>query len=86
MKRLENQTEKQAAKLKEILQYNLKSVRRHLLKEDFQRFWEYTSPAWVGKFFDHWCMRAMRSRIDPMKKVAHIHSFQIWIDSGRGDR
>ena len=70
LKRPENQTAKQAAKLKEILQYNLKSVRGHLMKEDFQQFWEYTSPTWAGKFLDQWCTRAMRSRLDPMKKVA----------------
>jgi transposase len=72
LKRPENQTEKQALKLKEILQYNLKSVRSHLMKEDFQQFWEYTSPTWAGKFLDQWCTRAMRSRIDPMKKVARM--------------
>lgn len=70
LKRPENHTEKQAAKLKEILQYNLKSVRGHLMKEDFQRFWEYFSAAWAGKFLDQWCTRAMRSKIEPMKKVA----------------
>jgi len=70
LKRPENQTVKQAAKLKEILQYNLKSVRGHLMKEDFQRFWQYSSPAWAGKFLDEWCTRAMRSKIEPMKKVA----------------
>ncbi len=72
LKRPENQTEKQASKLKEILQYNLKSVRSHVMKEDFQQFWEYMSPAWAGKFLDQWCTRAMRSRIDPMKGVARM--------------
>jgi transposase len=72
LKRPENQTAKEALKLKEILQYNLKSVRAHLLKEDFQQFWEYTSPAWAGKFLDQWCTRAMRSRLDPMKKAAQM--------------
>ena len=57
-------------KLEEILQYPLKSVRSHLVKEDFQRFWEYWSPAWAGKFLDQWCARAMRSKLEPMKKVA----------------
>jgi transposase len=70
LKRPENLTDKQAVKLKELLQYNLKSVRSHLMKEDFQRLWEYWSPTWAGKFLDHWCTRAMRSKIDPMKKVA----------------
>jgi transposase len=70
LKRPENQTERQAAKLQEILQYNLKSIRSHLMKEDFQQFWEYTSPTWAGKFLDQWCTRAMRSKIEPMKKIA----------------
>jgi transposase len=72
LKRPVNQTKRQAAKLKEILQYNLKSVRSHLMKEDFQQFWEYSSAVWAGKFLDQWCVRAMRSQIDPMKKVARM--------------
>lgn len=70
LKRPVNQTKKQAAKLKEILKYNLKSVRGHLLKEDFDQFWKYSSPTWAGKFLDQWCTRAMRSQLNPMKKVA----------------
>lgn len=72
LKRPENLTDSQAAKLSELLQYNLKSIRSHLMKEDFQRFWEYSSPTWAGKFLDQWCTRAMRSKIDPMKKVAQM--------------
>ena len=64
------QTEKQAVKLSELLKYNFKSVRSHLLREDFQRFWLYISPGWAGKFLDEWTTRAMRSRLEPMKKVA----------------
>jgi transposase len=70
LKRPENLTEKQTVKLKELLQYNLQSVRSHIMKEDFQRFWKYSSSAWAGKFLDAWCIRAMRSRIGPMKKLA----------------
>ena len=70
LKRWENLTEKQEVKLKDLLQYNLKSVRAYLLKEDLQGFWEYVSPAWAEKFLDRWCTRVMRSKIEPMKKVA----------------
>lgn len=70
LKRRENLTEKQTVKLSELLKYNLQAVRAHLLREDFQRFWHYTSPAWAGKFLDEWCNRAMRSKLEPMKKVA----------------
>lgn len=72
LKRPENLSEVQAAKLSELLQYNLKSIRSYLMKEDFQRFWEYTHAAWAGQFLDAWCTRAMRSKIDPMKKVAKM--------------
>jgi len=70
LKRRENLTEKQAVKLSELLKYNLQSVRSHLLREDFQRFWQYVSPGWAAKFLDQWCTRTMRSKIEPMKKVA----------------
>jgi transposase len=70
LKRPENLTDKQTVKLAEVLRYNLQSVRAHLHREDFQRFWEYQSPAWAGKFLDEWCARVMRSRLEPMKRVA----------------
>lgn len=70
LKRKENLTEKQAVKLSELLQYNLQSIRSHLMREDFQRFWEYLYLACAAKFLDEWCTRTMRSKIEPMKKVA----------------
>ena len=70
LKRKENLTDKQEVTLNELLKYNLKSVRAYLLKEDFDAFWEYVSPEWAGKFLDRWCTRVMRSKIEPMKKVA----------------
>jgi len=70
LKRPENLTDKQAVKLSELLKYNLRSVRAYLLKEDFQQFWTYTYPAWAEKFLDQWCRRTMRSRLQPMKKMA----------------
>jgi transposase len=70
LKRPENLTEKQEIKLAELVQYNLRSIRAYLLKEDFQHFWTYISPYYAGKFLDAWCTRTMRSKIDPMKKMA----------------
>jgi transposase len=63
-------TVRQVEKLGNVLQYNLKTVRSYLLKEDFQSFWEYKSAGWAGRFLDQWCTRTMRSRIEPMKQVA----------------
>jgi transposase len=72
LKRPENLTSTQEVKLLDLLRYNLKAIRSYLLKEDFQFFWDYVSPHWAGKFLDLWCTRAMRSRIEPMKKVARM--------------
>ena len=70
LKRKENLTAKQEVRLRDLLRYNLQTVRAYLLKEDFQQFWTYNSPAWAGKFLDFWCSQVMRSRIEPMKKFA----------------
>jgi transposase len=70
LKRRENLTDKQTVKLAEVLKYNLQTVRAYLQREDFQRFWEYRSLPWAASFLVEWCDRVMRSRIEPMKKVA----------------
>src|SRR5881296_1554106 len=70
LKRKENLTSQQKFRLRDLLRYNLQTVRAYLLKEDFQQFWEYNSPTWAGTFLDFWCYQAMRSRIEPMKKIA----------------
>jgi transposase len=72
LKRPENLTDKQETKLADLLRYNLRSMRSYLLKEEFQFFWSYTSPYWAGQFLDKWCTKTMRSKIEPMKKVARM--------------
>jgi transposase len=32
--------------------------------------WASNAPYWAGKFLDDWCRQVMRSRIEPMKKIA----------------
>jgi transposase len=70
LKRPANLTSNQTVTLRELLKYNLQSTRAYLLKEDFQRFWGYTSPGWAQRFLNEWCTRTMRSKLGPMKKVA----------------
>jgi transposase len=70
LKRPENLTDSQRLKLRDLVRYNLQSVRAYLLKEQFQQLWHYHSPFWAGKFLDEWCTLTMRSRIEPMKKFA----------------
>lgn len=72
LKRPENLTEKQGARLAELLRYHLRAVRAYLLKEYFQFFWGYRSPHWAGRFLDQWCTRTMRSKLEPMKRVARM--------------
>ena len=45
LKRPENLTQKQESRLADLVQYNLRSIRSYLLKEEFQLFWSYTSPS-----------------------------------------
>ena len=51
LKREENLKTEQRFRLRDLLRYNLKTVRAYLFKEAFQ-FWDYNSPAWAGKFLD----------------------------------
>jgi transposase len=70
LKREENLKTKQRFRLRDLLRYNLKTVRAYLLNEAFQQLWDYNSATWAGKFLDEWCRQVMRCRIEPMKKIA----------------
>ena len=59
LKRACNLTIRQSTKLRELLKYDLKSMRALAL---------YESPRWVRWYLKKWCSRAMRSQLDPMKK------------------
>ena len=39
---------------------------------DLLPLWHYKSVLWAGAFLDYWTERAMRSRLEPMKKVARM--------------
>jgi len=59
-------------KLNALLASKLQTARAWELKETFAHFWTYRSLTWAGAFLDYWTWRAMRSRLEPMKKVAHM--------------
>lgn len=80
LKNPQNLTDKQATKLNDLMQYDLKSVRAYLLKESFQAFWQYNSPAWAQRYLKLWCTRAMRSKLPPVKKfVKTVRSHEALI-------
>ena len=58
--------------LKSLLASKLATGRAWMLKETFGHFWTYKSLPWAGAFLDYWCQRAMRSRLEPMMRVARM--------------
>jgi len=63
---------KARGQLKALVASKLDTARAWLLKEAFQHFWTYKSPAWARGFLEYWTWRALRSRLEPMKKVARM--------------
>lgn len=64
----ENLTDAQKARLDQVIQYDLKSVKAYLLKESFQVLWTYRSPYWARWYLKKWCYRAARSQLEPIKR------------------
>jgi transposase len=50
LKRQENLKTEQRLRLRDLLRYNLRTVRAYLPKEAFQQLWDYNSPTLAGKF------------------------------------
>jgi len=58
--------------LSRLLRTKLETARAWALKDLFEHFWTYKSVRHAGDFLDYWTWRALRSRIEPMKKVARM--------------
>jgi transposase len=66
-----------------LLRTQLATARAWALKDLFEHFWSYKSVRCAGDFLAFWTWRALRSRIEPMKKVArmlrsHEHLLMNW--------
>ncbi len=72
LKRPDNLSEKQTARMSELLKLNLTSIKGYLLREDFQRFWEYQRYDFADKFLENWVTRTLQTDLEPMKKVAKM--------------
>ena len=72
LKRPDNLSEKQTARMSELLKLNLASIKGYLLREDFQRFWEYQRYDFADKFLENWVTRTLQTDLEPMKKVAKM--------------
>ena len=59
-------------KLNALLASQLATARAWMLKTSFEHFWTYKSFVWGGAFLDYWTERALRSRLEPMQRVARM--------------
>jgi transposase len=72
---------KAGGQLKALVASKLATARAWILKETFEHFWSYKSLTWARYFLECWTERALRSRIEPMKKVARMlrrHQSLLW--------
>ncbi|HXW15406.1 MAG TPA: ISL3 family transposase [Terriglobia bacterium] len=70
LKRPEHLSPRQEIKLADLLRANLRTVRAYLLKEELGQFWTWTVVGWARKFLHGWFHRVLRSRLEPLKRVA----------------
>jgi transposase len=78
LKRVENLSEKQSIRLKDLLKLDLQSVKAYLYKQSFEMFWQYKSPYWANLFLEKWCNSVMHSNLYPMKTfVKTLRNHQV---------
>lgn len=71
LKNRRNWTPTDRRRMKNLEHSGLAAIRAYWLVAAFEHFWGYVSPTWAGKFLDAWCRRVRRSRLEPLKTVAH---------------
>ena len=72
---------KAGVRLKALVASKLATARAWILKETFEHFWTYKSLTWARYFLECWTERALRSRLEPMQKVARMlraHQKLLW--------
>jgi transposase len=62
----------EAVSFRALNQLNLKTSRTWRIKETFTQFWSYNYMGAAKRFFDAWSNNAMRSRLEPVKKVVKM--------------
>ena len=68
----ENLDEDRHNELLTAMRSDLKTGRAWAIKENFRHFWEYVYAFSAEDFFDRWYAWAIRSRLEPIKKVAKM--------------
>ncbi len=66
-----NRTKKESRILNALKKGNLRIHRAWVLKDEFQHFWDYKAPWAAEKFLKGWVTTALKSRLDPIRKIAN---------------
>ena len=74
----ENMTYKQNKRFKVLRDSTLKTARAWAIKELAMSLWHYVSKTWARKGWERWLSWAVRSRLDPIKKVAKTIKEHLW--------
>lgn len=72
LKRPEHRCPREEIKLADLLRAYLRTVRAYLLKEELGQLWTWTGVPWARHFLHRWFHLVLRSRIEPLKKVARM--------------
>lgn len=73
-----NMSREQWCHFKELRESALKTARAWAIKEFAMSLWRYVSRTWAGKGWTRWLAWAVRSRLDPVKKVAKTIKTHLW--------
>jgi transposase len=65
-----NLTADEPARLKELLAANKRFATAYILRDAMKKLWDYKYTRAAEKWFDGWYQRAIRSRIEPLKRFA----------------
>lgn len=72
MRNFKDKRSSEAVEFRALHQMNLKTSRAWTIKETFAHFWTYHSISAASSFFTEWSNNAMRSKLEPVKKVVKM--------------
>ncbi|WP_330178163.1 transposase [Candidatus Vondammii sp. HM_W22] len=74
----ENMTRRQKLRFKALRDSTLKTARSWAIKEFAMSLWHYASKTWARKGWERWLSWAVRSGLEPIKKVAGTIKDHLW--------
>ncbi len=74
----ENHDERQDSLFRFLKDLGLKVARAFAMKETARGLWSYTTRGWAERGWKQWIGWAMRSRLEPMKRVARMVRDHLW--------